>query len=531
MADILYSGGNDIGSFTDVAAPGAPTGYTPGTDVNTGDLRRKFNFGDRVSELALAQDPFFRFVSMVAKKPTDDPQFKYTEKRGSWHKRYAYPVGFSHDDTTYDIDGTLSNDVEAVLDTEGDQFWVKMAGDYKTAGNVQNIAGQTGTDMTIGAEGTQPNFYLPGQLIKINIASAVSGEAKDYVIAKIETVDAVAGSSTFNTSTTIEYVKLKCRVVRPTTLGAGNVFVPRLAAGGSSENQFGIASHYLAGAATVQDNAGNVTPPQVIEEIRSYVVGTTFDKGTGYPETWKDQPYSTGYGQTQIWKTSMAMDNTDRATVLKYEGDEWARIWKEKLIEHKWDIEQSLLFGTQSDTYRTTQGAVDFVLSKGNIFTLDTATKTQDDFLDDMSAYLDPRYNNSSATVFFCSTDVYNWLHKLSGYFQNNLQVSPNHTADFAVMGKKNVMGLGVTTISTVYGDMNVVRNIHLDGTKIKILGMNMKYCSYRPLVGNGINRDTSIYVGVQTLENSGVDRRVDQILTEAGMEWSMPECHAIWKV
>ena len=33
-----------------------------------------------------------------------------------------------------------------------------------------------------------------------------------------------------------------------------------------------------------------------------------------------------------------------------------------------------------------------------------------------------------------------------------------------------------------------------------------------------------------QTLENSGVDRRVDQILTEAGMEWSMPECHAIWK-
>ena len=42
-------------------------------------------------------------------------------------------------------------------------------------------------------------------------------------------------------------------------------------------------------------------------------------------------------------------------------------------------------------------------------------------------------------------------------------------------------------------------------------------------------NRDTSVYVGVQTLENSGVDRRVDLILTEAGMEWQMPECHAIW--
>jgi hypothetical protein len=34
----------------------------------------------------------------------------------------------------------------------------------------------------------------------------------------------------------------------------------------------------------------------------------------------------------------------------------------------------------------------------------------------------------------------------------------------------------------------------------------------------------------VQTLENSGIDRRVDQILTEAGMEFGMAESHAIWK-
>jgi hypothetical protein len=227
----------------------------------------------------------------------------------------------------------------------------------------------------------------------------------------------------------------------------------------------------------------------------------------------------------------MVMDNTDRATVLKYEGNEWARIWKEKLIEHKWDIEQSLLFGSQNGTYRTTQGAVDWILSNGNIFSLNTATKTQDSFLDDMSNLLDPRYNNANATVFFCSTDVYNWMHKLGGYFKNNLELSTNFSADFMAAGKKKVLGLDSTTFNTVYGDMNVIRNIHLDGTNVKMLGVNMKHCAYRPLVGNGINRDTSVYVGVQTLENSGVDRRVDQIITEAGMEWSMPECHAIWKL
>ena len=62
-------------------------------NLNTGALRRKYNFGDMVSELNLAQDPFFRFLSMVAKKPTDDPNFKFTERRSSYTKRYAYMAG------------------------------------------------------------------------------------------------------------------------------------------------------------------------------------------------------------------------------------------------------------------------------------------------------------------------------------------------------------------------------------------------------------------------------------------------------
>jgi len=44
------------------------------------------------------------------------------------------------------------------------------------------------------------------------------------------------------------------------------------------------------------------------------------------------------------------------------------------------------------------------------------------------------------------------------------------------------------------------------------------------------VNRDTSIHVGVQSLENTGVDRRIDLIQTEAGLECLMPEAHAVWK-
>lgn len=491
MSDILSLGN----SYSDVAAPGAPSDYTGGSPVDTGSLRRKYNFGNRVSELSLSQDPFFRFLSKVAKKSTDDPLFKFTERRGSWHKRYAYAVtgGAAYDTGA----GT-----EIAASVAESSIKLRMGTDYASDGNKTNIYGKS-VDYYINGDGTKPVFFMEGQLVKVPVASADNSSnassVADYMVVKVTKV-------TDNGN----YVDLDGIVVKGVTNGTYFLMSDpaSVAVGGASQT-------------TASEEA--------LAPYKCYVVGTVFDQGSGFPETWKDQPFSTNYGQTQIWKTTMAMDNTDRATSLKYQGNEWARIWKEKLIEHKWDIEQSLLFGSQNSTHRTTQGAVDWIVNHGNAFTLDTDTATADDFLDDMSALLDPRYNNSKATVFFCSTDTYNWLHKLGGFFSNNIEISSNFRADLAVTGRKKVLGLDTSTISTVYGDMNVVRNIHLDGTNIRILGINMKHVKYRPLVGNGINRDTSVYVGVQTLENTGVDRRVDQILTEAGMEWSMPEAHAIW--
>jgi len=520
-------------------------GRGPGTSTNlaTGDIRRKYNFGSRVSELAIPQDPFFRFVSKVAKKPTDDPQFKFTEKRPSFHKRYAYCMGFvtsAGADSVGDATLAAYNDAGTPV-VVGDTVKLYMAGDYKSSGNVQNVYGNTTDKIDVGVTGTTPQFFIPGQLVKVPMNSAtytIANWGTDYILVRISEVDkSPQGGAAIDS----KYPALiTAKVVRATSGTAGEL-------SGWDANNFIPGD--IADSAD-QEVVADVSIAGTLEKCRSYVVGTAHQEGSGFPETWIDQPYSSNHGVTQIWKTSMAMTNTARATVLKFEPNEWARVWKEKLIEHKWDIETSLLFGSQYEDstggINYTQGAVDYITSYGNTFSLSTSTKTQDDFLDDLSNYVDPRYNNSQATIFFCNTAVYNWLHKLSGYFANNIgsiQPFTGGTADttasdstkgvgraeMSLTGRKKVFGVDVTTISTVYGDMNVARNIHLDGTNVKLLGINMKNCSYRPLVGNGINRDTSVYVGVQTLENSGVDRRVDQILTEAGMEWSMAESHAIW--
>tara|TARA_R110000824_G_scaffold108507_3_gene255581 strand:+ start:2541 stop:4100 length:1560 start_codon:yes stop_codon:yes gene_type:complete len=514
----------DLFQLSDLTVADVDSPSSAGSGYNTGDLRRKYAFGNQVSELSISQDPFFRFVSMVNKRPTDDPAFKFTERRGSFHKRYGYVTGWGA--TEGAIAGTEATPTATLLDAVGDTIWVEMKTDYKSAGNIQGIIGQA--DLKVGSAGTKPIFFLPGQLVKVPFVTtdgtaidtpAEAFNVSDFVVGKVEEV---------NDSTDTLAVNLRLTIIRPKTVTA--VDFAGWGAGTTANLPLDNADTTLAEHAAFGLHDG-------LERARCYVVGSAHAEGSGYPETWEDQPFSTGFGLTQIWKTSMAMTNTARATSLKYDSSEWARVWKEKLIEHKYDIEQSLLFGSQATNggINYTQGAVDYILSQGNAFSWTTA-KSQDDFLDDMSKYLDPRYNNGSATVFFVSTDVYNWLHKLGGYALSNMNadgrsgsVQSRYNADMSPRASKKVLGMDMDVISTVYGDMNVVRNIHLDGSHVKILAADMKHCAYRPLVGNGVDRDTAVYVGVQTLENSGVDRRVDLILTEAGMEFSMPEAHAVW--
>ena len=52
-----------------------------------------------------------------------------------------------------------------------------------------------------------------------------------------------------------------------------------------------------------------------------------------------------------------------------------------------------------------------------------------------------------------------------------------------------------------------------------------MANVKYRPLAGNGVSRDTHIITNVQ---DNNMDGRKDIVLTEAGLEISLPETHAL---
>ena len=265
MSDIL-----DIGTYGNgPAAPGA-VGYTPGTQVDTGDLRRKFNFGDRVSELSLSQDPFFRILSMVSKKPTDDPQFKFTERRGSYHKRYAYIAAHKSGFAT-DGDTALEN-------TTGNTAYFKMYTDWNNDGNKVNLHGQAATNYK-DQTGSQPEFFINGQLLKVNTNTAASqGSTNGYQLIKITDVDLTSAGN---------YAQLTGVVVKPSGSSGDTVYCLDETTGS------------LAGVA----NDGTTQSMEALDPFKCYVVGTVFDEGSGYPETWDDQPFSTSYGRTKIFKS------------------------------------------------------------------------------------------------------------------------------------------------------------------------------------------------------------------------------------
>ena len=87
--------------------------------------------------------------------------------------------------------------------------------------------------------------------------------------------------------------------------------------------------------------------------------------------------------------------------------------------------------------------------------------------------------------------------------------------------------GHKITKIETIHGDIAMVREPLFRGLAAEFMCLvDLDHVSYRPLVGNGVNRDTSIETNVQAPDE---DLRKDMILTEAGLEISLPETHALF--
>ena len=276
--------------------------------------------------------------------------------------------------------------------------------------------------------------------------------------------------------------------------------------------------------------------------VNVQVIGSAFAEGSGAPDVFS-QELDNDYGFTQIFKTACEMSNTARATVYRGYADEWQRIWNLKLREHKIDIERAMLFGQQASRsgVQYTDGVIGQIIRNSTVeggggqlsYTADksyyksneAAQWTYDDLLTDFEVIFDPARGGSSSKLGLASLPVMSHFNKMGG--DGFIDISTASTqANYMIERAQGTFGHKVMKIDTIHGDLTLVKEPLFRGFSAGFLGLvDLDHVSYRPLVGNGMNRDTSITTNVQQADE---DLRKDMILTEAGLEVTLPETHAL---
>tara|TARA_R100001463_G_C3536354_1_gene222057 strand:+ start:1078 stop:2403 length:1326 start_codon:yes stop_codon:yes gene_type:complete len=431
------------------------TGVAPqGVSIN--DSRRVYNFGERVSELAPQQSPFFVYLSKVAKESTDDPVFKFLEQRHQWQRR----------NFVVKTDGAAVN---KAADTT-----YQLVCDYDKYGN--------------SVASAAPQFLIVGQVLRI------AGKA-----VKVKSIENIGD-------------------------GIGAAFD-----GGNT------AANKLTRTDITVTALEDIAETDIEVGAKGQVIGSAWGEGTNDPDGWKDELYSRE-GYCQIFKTGIQLfSGTALATRYRGRPDEYRRVWADKLMEHKMDIEHAMLFGVGASNaesagdapVRYTHGLVPYTEANGKVMTMSYSSSTYDTFIDHMESFFAPETGNSGDKLVLASRKVMAWLQKLSGDgFLKNTVGTSQYNLD--VQNIKGQFGHEVTKVNTIFGNLHFVAEPLFRNQDENIaLAVDLANVKYRPLAGNGVSRDTHIMTNVQ---NNNVDGRKDMILTEAGLEISLPETHGILK-
>ena len=428
------------------------------------DRRRLYDFSDRVAELAPEESPFFVYLSQVAKNPTDDSVFRFLENRSK-------------------IDWTSRN--------------------FKLAAAVNGgsaVSAGTNYAFVVDADSASVDWLIKGMVFAVNTTTGAETSGYAQTLVRVESgVDTSGSTSTFT----------------------GKII--------------DVSNSNVSGYNVLADNDN------------CQVVGTAFAEGSASPDVWSGE-IEDDYGYTQIFKTACELSNTAIATRYRGYANEFERIWATKLREHKVDIERAMLFGQKARVggIQYTEGLVGHIVKNANPTTDNSAFSyssgapyyrsvaqaelTYDRLLGDLEVIFDPARGGSGDRLVLASLPVITFFNKLGdGAFMDaslGYQYSPSRLNFEERQGQ---FGHKIMTIDTVHGTMHLVKEPLFRGQASGMMLMaDMSKCHYRPLVGNGLNRDTHIITNVQ---NSDEDLRKDMIVTEAGLEITLPECHALYEV
>ncbi len=293
----------------------------------------------------------------------------------------------------------------------------------------------------------------------------------------------------------------------------------------------------------IASSAGNVLSVNTAN-TNAQVIGSAYAEATTAPDGWADY-MSQSEGYCQIFKTSNdIMSGTAMSTEFRGKGDEFMRIWAEKLKEHKMDINTACMFGIgriaqtsgQPDadssadgrSLRYTWGVLPYIQLFGQTQAFTYASSSYDDFVDWMRVFFAPEDGNSGTKICLASRKVVAWFNKMGNgnSFLGNTLLTDAIKMD--VKDIPNTFGFTMIEVKTIFGRILMIAEPLLRGLwEDYAILLDPKNIAYRYLNGNGRSRDTFIKPNIQ---DNDMDGRKDLIITEAGMEILLPETHCVLK-
>lgn len=281
----------------------------------------------------------------------------------------------------------------------------------------------------------------------------------------------------------------------------------------ATQEQMLVTSFDGVSTLTVVRGYGSTAAATIASGDPLMIIGNAYAEGAGYAQSIQYQP-TQPYNLTQIFKTSFSLTRTALKTYYRT-GDPYTQSRIRALRDHSIEMEKAFLWGqrqsstgSNGQTQRTTQGIVNFLSSNVVDFKNTVTEATWDQYMEQIFRF------GSDEKLALAGGVALNVLNQLAKN-KNTLNAVPGD----------ETYGYKLKRYETPFGDLLLYKHPLLSQTgspwQSHLIVIDMTRVKYRYVT------ETTLQENVQ---NPGDDQRIDQFLTECGLELHHEQTHAWFK-
>lgn len=214
------------------------------------------------------------------------------------------------------------------------------------------------------------------------------------------------------------------------------------------------------------------------------------------------------YNYCQIFRTPIGITETARNTKGWTKENDFDFQSKKKAVEHMIDIERAFLFGKRSIS---TAGTHPKRYTGGIIPSIEEYATANVDTEAEFEAWLEDAFAHGNTEKYLLASATV--VSMINGWAKGKLET----------LSTDKTYGLRITRYESPHGTVNIIKHPLLTGTTYGNYGvmLDMECLTYRYLS----NRDTKLLTNRQA---PGEDSRVDEYLTECGLQFEQEKRHAV---